>query len=142
MKFYFVQIYFVILGAFACLANAALVLSWTDTSTNQSGYGIQRSTNQTTWTEIATVSAPTETYSDTNVSPARTYSYQVWSYNSAGNSPLSNVTTFTTPHQTNLVINFLWETNLSAGISQLVYSITNPVTAQGFLKAVETNIIQ
>ncbi len=73
-------------------------LSWTDNSTNETGFVIQRSSNGgLTWTQIATVGPNVTTYSDATVSKKKTYVYQVAAYSSAGTSAWSNVATATTP---------------------------------------------
>jgi hypothetical protein len=73
-------------------------LSWTDNSSNETGFKIQRSSNGgKSWTQIATVGQDVTTYSDTSVSRSKTYQYRVAAYNSLGTSAWSNVATVTTP---------------------------------------------
>jgi hypothetical protein len=72
-------------------------LSWLESSTNVSGFNIQRSRDGVTWTQIATVGSTTRSYSDTTVSRRKTYYYRVDAYNSGGTSGWSNVATVTTP---------------------------------------------
>jgi hypothetical protein len=75
-----------------------LSLSWTYSSTNETGFGVQRATSTNgPWTQIGTVAAPTTSYLDTNLKYTTTYYYQTWAYNAAGNSPLSSMASFTTP---------------------------------------------
>lgn len=58
----------------------------------------ERSTNGgKSWSTLAQVGANVTTYSDSTVSPRKTYEYRVYAYNAAGNSPLSNVATITMP---------------------------------------------
>lgn len=79
-------------GLTATAASRSQVnLTWTDTSGNESGFRIERSTNGTNFQQIATVSANVTSFASTGLSRDRTYYYRVRSYNSAGSSPYSNV---------------------------------------------------
>jgi hypothetical protein len=68
-------------------------LSWTDNANNENGFRIERSTDATNFTEIATVGANVTTFSDSNVTLLTTYSYRVRAYNTGGNSGYSNTAT-------------------------------------------------
>jgi hypothetical protein len=60
-------------------------LSWSESSSNVTGYTIQRSSNNgKSWQQIAQVT--TTSYSDTHVKSGTTYLYRVNAYNSAGSS--------------------------------------------------------
>ena len=72
-------------------------LSWSDNSTNETGFRIERSLDGTTFTEIATRAANTVQYNDNSVAPNTLYYYRVRAYNSAGNSEYSNVISVQTP---------------------------------------------
>jgi galactose oxidase-like protein/fibronectin type III domain protein/Kelch motif protein len=72
-------------------------LSWTDNSNNETGFKIERSTDGTTFTQVATVGANVTTYSDTGLAALTTYYYRVRAYNSGGNSAYSNTATAVTP---------------------------------------------
>ncbi len=65
-------------------------LTWTDASSNEDGFKVERSTNGGAYTQIATTSAGATSYSDTGVSADNTYSYRVRAYNAGGNSSYSN----------------------------------------------------
>lgn len=89
-----------LLALFACATTvdaAQFTLTWADNSTNESGFRIERSTNGTTYTEIATVGANVVSYVDSGLPNATTYWYRIRAYNSSGNSSYSNVATGTTP---------------------------------------------
>lgn len=80
------------------LAQVNLSLVWTYTSTNETGFGVQRTTSTNgTWTQVGTVTAPATTYLDTGLQYSTTYYYRVWAYNPAGDSPYSTIASFTTP---------------------------------------------
>ena len=66
-------------------------LEWTDNSSNETGFIIERKTGVGgTWSQIATVTANTTTYSNTGLSELTNYFYQTLAYNLAGNSNYSN----------------------------------------------------
>jgi hypothetical protein len=73
-------------------------LSWTDNSSVETGYRIERKTGAGgTWAEIATVSADTTTYLNPGLSESTDYYYRVRAYNSTGYSNYSNETSVSTP---------------------------------------------
>jgi hypothetical protein len=66
-------------------------LAWTDNAANEVGFKIERSTDGTSFSQIATVGANVRAYSDAaNLSTNRWYYYRVRAYNSAGDSAYSN----------------------------------------------------
>jgi subtilase family serine protease len=71
-------------------------LAWTDNATNANGVVVQRSTDGTNWTTLATLAGTAASYSDTSVSKGKTYYYRVYADNSFGNSAYSNTATATT----------------------------------------------
>jgi hypothetical protein len=71
-------------------------LTWTDTSTNETGFLVQRSADGgATWVQIAQLAAGSTSYADGSVSSGTTYRYRVCAYNAAGSSGYSNVVTVT-----------------------------------------------
>ncbi len=72
-------------------------LSWAYSSTNQTGFIIQRSTDGTNFIQIAQVLPSTITYRDVATWPSMTYLYRVCAYNAGGNSAFSNVAGTQTP---------------------------------------------
>ncbi len=79
---------------------ATLTLNWTDNSTNEDGFKVERKTGQAgTFAEVGQTAADVTTFADT-IADAETYCYRVSAFNAAGNSPPSNeacATTLTTP---------------------------------------------
>jgi hypothetical protein len=89
----------------SAVTSTQINLSWTDNSTNETGFRIERSTgSSTTYTEIATTAAGVNSYSNTALTPSTQYNYRVRAYNSAGNSAYTSVVSATTPATTTIVI--------------------------------------
>jgi hypothetical protein len=71
-------------------------LTWTDNSTNESGFTVQRSTDGTNYATVATTAANVTTFGDTGLSRSTKYYYRVQSFNADGNSSFA-ATSVTTP---------------------------------------------
>lgn len=67
-------------------------LSWTDNSSNEDGFKVERSINSVSgpWTQIATTSANAVSYSDTGLTADQTYFYRVRAFNSGANTGYTN----------------------------------------------------
>ncbi len=81
------------------VSRTQINLSWTDKSTNETGFKIERCKGSTctNFKQIATVSANATGYSNTGLRPNTTYRYQIRAYNDVGNSAYSNIASATTP---------------------------------------------
>jgi len=77
-------------------SSSQINLSWTDNSTNETGFKIERKTGSGSYSQIATVSANTTSYGNTGLSPSTTYTYHIRAYNSVGDSGFSNEASATT----------------------------------------------
>jgi alpha-tubulin suppressor-like RCC1 family protein len=79
--------------AASAVSSAQINLSWTDNSTTEDGFRIERCSGSgcTSFAQVATVGANATTYSDTGLAAGTAYSYRVRAYNAAGNSGYSNV---------------------------------------------------
>ena len=77
------------------LGTSQLRLTWTNNSANQAGVRIERCTGFfcTSFTQIATVAGNATTYTNSGLAANITYRYRARAYNSAGDSPYSNVAT-------------------------------------------------
>lgn len=77
-------------------SNTTVELGWQDNSNNESGYEIWRNNGAgTAWSKYAVVPANTRSFTDTNLSPASTYSYKVRAF-----SALANVHSYFSPEIT------------------------------------------
>ena len=69
------------------VSTTQINLSWTDNSTNETGFKIERKTGTGSYAVVGTVNADVQTYNDLGLTPNTTYTYRMYSYNTAGNSP-------------------------------------------------------
>ena len=72
------------------VSKSQINLSWTDTSSNEDGFKIERATGKGSFSQIAVVGAGATSYSDVGLSANTSYTYRVRAYNTAGNSGYSN----------------------------------------------------
>ena len=84
----------------AAQPSSSLVLAWTDAASTESGFRVERSTNGSTFTQIASTGANVTTFTDTSLTAGTLYYYRVRAYNGAGNSVYSNVASATTAAST------------------------------------------
>ncbi|MCB1122029.1 MAG: fibronectin type III domain-containing protein, partial [Verrucomicrobiae bacterium] len=68
-----------------------VVLQWSDKSTKETGFIIERTTNGGGWETLIQLGRDVVTYTDGQVSELGNYQYRVVSYNAGGNSSPSNV---------------------------------------------------
>jgi hypothetical protein len=83
----------------AAVSSTRINLAWTDNSSNESGFKIERCKNPncTNFAQIAQVGANVTTFADTTVTKNTAYSYRVRAFNAAGNSSYSNTASAKTP---------------------------------------------
>jgi hypothetical protein len=79
------------------VSSTKVDLTWTDASSNETAFHIERATGTGTFGEIATVGTNVTSFSDQTVSPGTTYRYQVRAHNLQGFSNYSNIGDATTP---------------------------------------------
>jgi hypothetical protein len=79
-------------------ATNQIILAWTDASTNETGFAVQRSlTSELGFATIGTAAANTANYTDNTVSAATTYYYRVAATNAATSSAYSAEASAATP---------------------------------------------
>ncbi|MEI6748543.1 MAG: DNRLRE domain-containing protein [Bacteroidota bacterium] len=78
------------------IASNQIDLTWTDNANNEDGYKIERKTGSGTYTEIASVGANVNSYSNTGLNESTLYTYRVFAFNTFGNSAYSNESSATT----------------------------------------------
>lgn len=78
-------------------SSSAILLTWTDNSSEETGFEIERSADGSTgWTSVATLDPNTASFSDSGLSAATTYYYHVRATGSGGNSAFSSTASATT----------------------------------------------
>ncbi len=78
-------------------SSSQIDLSWTDNSTDETGFKVERASSATgTFTEIAALGAGVTTYSNTALTASTKYYYRVCAYNAQGNSTYTDAASATT----------------------------------------------
>lgn len=72
-------------------STSAINLGWADNSNNETGFDIERSSDNINWAALATVGSNVQSYSNTGLAASTTYFYRVRAKNGTGNSAYSNV---------------------------------------------------
>ena len=76
--------------------STRVTLNWTDNSTNETSFRVERSANGVSFSEIDVVGANATSFNDNTVQPGTRYYYRVRAANGAGPSPYSNAAEVTT----------------------------------------------
>jgi FtsP/CotA-like multicopper oxidase with cupredoxin domain/fibronectin type 3 domain-containing protein len=84
-------------GLAAVVTAGVVNLTWTDKSTNETGFRVERALGAGAFAAVTTVAANTTSYADATVSSGTAYSYRVFAVNAAGSSPASNIAAVTVP---------------------------------------------
>lgn len=79
------------------LSEKKILLTWRDNANNEEGFKIERKEEGKDWVEIGKVVFNTVNYTDSNLTPGKTYYYRVRAYNSSIDSDYSNEVSVTTP---------------------------------------------
>lgn len=78
-------------------AASSLTVNWSDNAANETNYIVERSTDGTTFSVIATLGANTTTYNDTGLTPNTPYYYRVKATNATESSVYTSNVSVTTP---------------------------------------------
>jgi hypothetical protein len=86
-------------SSMAVRSNAynSVTVGWSDNSTNESGFKLERSSDGVNFSEIATLGTDATGYADSSVAARSVYYYRVRAFNSVGGSAFSNTVSVTTP---------------------------------------------
>jgi hypothetical protein len=77
----------------AAASTSVINLTWADNANNETGYYVRRSLDGVNWTLVATLGGNAASFSNSGLNPDTSYTYQVYAYNSIGNSAFSNSAT-------------------------------------------------
>ena len=75
--------------------NGNVALSWTDNSNNETGFTIYRASGGSAYTQLTSLPANSNAYTDSTATGAGVYAYYVIGVNAAGNSPSSDTVSLT-----------------------------------------------
>jgi hypothetical protein len=78
-------------------AESSLTVNWSDNATNETNYVLERSTDATNFTVIATLGANVTSYNQTALTPNTLYYYRVKATNATDSSVYSEIASLTTP---------------------------------------------
>ncbi len=126
------------------VTESKIDLAWTDISTNEKGFTIERSEDGgSTFTEIATLAANTSSYSDAAITVGESYHYRILAYNiEGGSSAYSNTLSVLfkkknqaisiTPIEDKLVNSdpFDVDASVDSGL-ELTYAVSGPASISG-----------
>ena len=79
------------------VSRTQINLAWADNANNETGFLIERSTNGTSFTQIATAGANVTTFASTGLTANKRYYYRVRATNAVGQSAYSNIANARTP---------------------------------------------
>jgi hypothetical protein len=79
-----------VVGVSATNPTAALSVSWSDNSSNESGFRLERSSDGASFATIAQLGSNVQSYTNSGLVSGTRYYYRVNAYNSGGNSAYSN----------------------------------------------------
>jgi alpha-amylase len=121
--------------------SSTIDLTWTDNSSNETGFIIQQSTSPSgPFTTIATTGANTTSYTVTGLSASTTYYYQVIATNGGGSSSASNVDNATTDGAgCEIALNV---TNTGSYVTPNTYQAAQTITSAGTVNAGATVTFQ
>lgn len=119
-------------------SSSQIDLAWTDNSSDETSFSIERSTDGMNFSSHDTVGADVNTYTDTGLLASTTYTYRVRSTNAVGSSLPSNTVSATTQAQgsaTSIDVGSITVSTVSAGggkkkgqaIIVVVDNLGNPV---------------
>lgn len=77
--------------AAVALSSTQIKLTWTDNSSDEGGFAIERSLDGKTWTRIAVVAANIKTYTATGLTPSTSYYFRVQAFNGTLYSAYSSI---------------------------------------------------
>ena len=117
-------------------------LSWTDNSTNEKGFTVQRKTGSGAFADLVTLGKDIRTYIDRATSLGTTYTYRVYAFNNAevpsGYSNEATVTTRRIPELTTTAVYAITSNSAQSG-GNITNEWGSPITANGIIWSTSPN---
>lgn len=107
------------------ISGAQINLSWTDNSTNETGFKIQRKTSGGNFTDVGSTGSNFKLFNDLGLTNNTAYTYRVYAYNSAGNSLLYSNELTITPNNISQVYSYTSGPNVTDINGNTYQSFTN-----------------
>jgi len=128
-------------NAIALASSTMVIVLWSDASSNEDGFKVERSIDGTSFSEIALLGADTSSYFDFSVNSGATYYYRIRAFNAGGYSAYSSIAEATTPLDLPIAPSNLNGTSWLASGTPFVFVIwtDNSNNADGFQLERSTN---
>ena len=81
----------------AAVSKTQINLTWADSSSDETGFKVERSTDGVTYTQLTALAVNSTSYASTSLNGGKKYYYRVRSYNANGHSAYTAVVSATTP---------------------------------------------
>jgi hypothetical protein len=111
------------------VSSSALTPNWTCAATNEDGFYVYRSLDNTTYTQVGTADADETSYADTGLAADTVYYYKVRAYNTQGVSALTseahNTTSLDLDPPTSMIADALSSTQIKISFTVNADSATN-----------------
>jgi hypothetical protein len=118
-----------------------VILSWADTSNNEDGFTIERSTDNNIFTELKKTHANVTSFRDNLVLENKTYYYRVKSFNAFGTSLYSLLAIVTTPNITPTLLGGGVAQNVTLTLARSPYLVTSYYAlAPGYTMTIEPGV--
>jgi uncharacterized protein (TIGR02145 family) len=123
------------------LSTTSVGLSWTDNSSNEIGFKIERKSGVGNFSLISTTTSGVVNFIDSGLSQNTTYTYRIFSFNDEGNSAYSNELVITTNNlpiiTTNNISQITGTTSLGGG--NIISNGGNNITSRGVVWSTNPN---
>jgi streptogramin lyase len=113
------------------VSTSQINLTWSESSTNATGFKVEMSQNGSTWTLLTTTAAGVTSYQVTGLNTATTYQFRVRATSAVGDSANSSVVTATTLPVPPARPNYVYATGVSTSEIDL-YWLNNATNQSGF----------
>lgn len=129
------------------VSETEIDLSWSDNSTNEAGFKLERSKNGgVDWTTVTSTAKDISSFKNTGLEAGTSYSFKVMAFNAVGNSEYSNIASGNTPAAIVYSLAIITTSSVSditqnaaSGGGNVTADGNSPVLARGVCWGTETN---